>query len=74
MHSYPSKKIEKDDYIDCEAFADLLQKIYENPNDNFQMDRDQITIIPAFSFSELLKGLKRVKKEAVQIRLVLLWK
>ena len=54
--------MEKEDYIDCEVFADLLQKIYENPNENFEMDRDQINTIPAFSLIELVKGLKRMKK------------
>ena len=55
VHRHPIEKIIKDDYIDCEVFVDLLQKVYENPSQNLGMDRDQIMSIPAFSFSELKK-------------------
>ena len=62
MHEHPSKKIEKDDYIDCEVFADLLHKVYENPEENVHMDRDKIMTIPKFSLIELVKALKHMKK------------
>ena len=57
------KKNEKDDYIDFEMFADLLQNVYENPSETSQMDRGKIRSVPVFNLTELLKGLKHMKKQ-----------
>ena len=62
IREHPSKTVEKTDYIDCEVFADLLQKVYENPDPGYRMDQDKIMTIPLFSSIEFDKALKRMKK------------
>ena len=62
IREHPIEKASKDDCIDCEAFAVLLQQVYESPGEHLHMGRDEIKSIPAFMMEELKLALKHMKQ------------
>ena len=62
VRAHPIEKMAQYDCIDCEAFAVLLQQVYESPGENLHMDRDEIKNIRAFMMDELKSALKHMAK------------
>ena len=53
--------------IHPDVFAGALEEIYEDPNCNIQIDRNQIKDVPAFTLPELLWGFGKCETVEEQI-------
>ena len=61
IREYPVKSSGNDEEIDCNLFAEALQKIFEDLDSSIEVNYEQVKDIPAFVSPELHRALGKMR-------------